>query len=93
MMYLSEKSDNKREDKHNARRPPTQHHVPQTRPHVALGSLLHHRCATKLLSRYLRSGEGHRPYSARRPRTRRDDRALHRACNAAAPKVVEHWVP
>jgi hypothetical protein len=92
-MYLSWKCDNKREDKHTARQSPAQYPAPQTHPHVASGSLLHYRCAANLpLCPRLRSGEEHRPYSARRLQIRRDGRALQRACNAVALRVVEYWV-
>jgi hypothetical protein len=95
MMYVSGKCDNKREYKRTARQQPAQYYASQTRPHVASGSLFHHRCAANLpLNRRLRSGEGHRPYSARCLQIRRDGRGFHRVCNAAAPslRVVEQWI-
>ena len=89
MKYLSEKCDNKREDKHTAR-----HHAPRTRPLVAQGSLLHRQCAAKLsLCRRLRSDEEHRPYSDHHSQTRRDDRALHRAYDAQVSRIVGQWAP
>jgi hypothetical protein len=94
MMYLSEKCDNKTEDKHTARQPPAQYHTPRKRPHVAPGSQLHHQCAAKLpLCRRLRSDEEHRPNSVRRLQTHRDGRAPHRAYNARVSRVVGKWVP
>jgi hypothetical protein len=94
-MYLSGKCDNKREDKHTDSQPaPAQYHAPRIRPDVVSGSLLRYRCAAKPpLRRRLRSGEEHRPNSARCLPIRRDGRALHRASNAVALRVVEHWVP
>ena len=78
MMHLSEKCDNKREDKHTACR-----HAPRIHPHVAPGSLFHHRCATKLHQcRHLGSGEEHRPYSAHHPQTHRDGGAPHKRYSA-----------
>ena len=96
IMHLSGECDNKREDKRIARELPAQCHAPRTRPRVASGSLLHYRCAAKLPLRHRhqhRSGEQHRQYSARCLQIRRDGRALHKACNAVALRVVEHWVP
>ena len=94
MMYLSGKCDNKREGKRTARQPPSQYHAPQTRPHVAFESLLHHRCAAKhpLRCRF-HSSEEHQPYSARCLQIRRDGRARRRACSAVALKAVEYWEP
>jgi hypothetical protein len=90
-MNLSEKCDNKREDKHNGR---WQYYRPRTRPHVASDSLFHHRCAAKLpLRRHLRSGEERRLYNARCLLIRRDGKGPHGACNEVAPRVVEKWVP
>ena len=95
-MYLSGKCEYKTEDMDTARQQPALYHVPQIRPHVAPGSLFHHRCAAKLpLCRRLRSGEERRPNSARCLQIRRDGKALHKACNVVAPslKVVGQRVP
>ena len=91
-MYLSEKCDNKREDKHTARQLSARYHVPRTRPHAASGSQLHHRCAAIHPYRHLRSDEEHRPYSARHSQTRRDGKPPHRAYNAQDSRVVALWV-
>ena len=88
-MYLSEKCDNKIEDKHTAR-----HRAPRTRPHVTPCSLLHRQYAAKLpLCRHLCLDEEHRPYSAHHLQTRHDDRALHRAYNGHDLRVVGRRVP
>ena len=95
MMYVSGKCDSKREYKRTARQQSAQYYAPRTRPHVASGSLFHHRCAANLpLNRRLRSGEGYRRYSARCLQIRRGGRGFHRVCNAAASslRVVEQWI-
>ena len=86
------RSDNKAANKHTAR--PTVHsRAPQTHPHTAPRSYLHHQCVAKL-PQYRRLGSGgiRRPYSAHCPRTRLGDKVPHRACSAPGPQVSRQRV-